>query len=133
MKTKLYICHKCAGGSGPASARSLVGGPVSVSLQIGRLCRLSCDVLDPSGLINSISILPQDSPGFTSCLTVGLCFCLHLRLTKPLGRQLCSVPVSKDSRVLVLGVGSLIWYRSQVGAVIGWLNWKDFKKSVAKD
>ena len=30
------------------------------------------------------------------------------------------------------GVSSTTWDRSQVGADIGWLNWKDLKKSVAK-
>ena len=64
MKTKLHICYRCVGGPGPASACSLVGGPVSVSphgprlvgsvgLLVVSLTPLICSLLPPT--------LPQDS------------------------------------------------------------------------
>jgi len=76
---------------------------------------LSCPVLSP--------IDPPDFPSSAWCVAVGLCICLCLLLDEASRETGYQVPACRRTRVslVVLGVGSLKWDESQVGAVIGWV------------
>lgn len=80
MKTQLHNCYIYAEDLDPSCACSLVGISLSVSGYGPRLVNSVGFVAVSLALLAPLTLppcLPQDSPSFIQCLTVGLCIRSH--------------------------------------------------------
>ena len=122
MKTKLYICYRCAEDLGLANACSLVGGSISESPKRPGSLNLLV-FLSHQYPLQVFYSFPQLFYKISRALSnVWLWVSASLYIGGTLRRKVCQAPACKHKRVslTVSGLGSCPRNESQVGPVISW-------------